>query len=88
MSNFVTRDDGPATERTVANDIVKRALIVAPLALAVAPLFRGFYGVATSLGLALVVGLRAQPPLLKRTSRSPSGSWEAPCCSSTSCASD
>jgi hypothetical protein len=40
----------------VANDIVKRALIVAPLALAVGGVFRGFDGVATvAYGLALVV---------------------------------
>jgi len=56
MSNFVTRDDGPATERMVANDIVKRALIVAPLALAVGGAINGLDGVATvAYGLALVV---------------------------------
>jgi hypothetical protein len=56
MSEFVTRDDGPATERAVANDIVKRALIVAPVALAVGGAFRGFDGVASvAYGLALVV---------------------------------
>jgi hypothetical protein len=56
MSDFVTRDDGPATERAVAHDIVKRALIVTPFALAVGGAFGGFDGVASvAYGLALVV---------------------------------
>jgi hypothetical protein len=53
---YVTRDDGPATERAVANDIVKRALIVTPILLALGGALRGFDGVATvAFGLALVV---------------------------------
>jgi len=56
MSDFLTRDDGPATERAVANDIVKRALMVAPVALAIGGAFRGFDGVASvAYGLGLVV---------------------------------
>ncbi len=46
----------PPTERAVANDIVKRALIVAPLLLALGFAVRGFDGAATvAYGLGLVV---------------------------------
>jgi hypothetical protein len=56
MSTFATRDDGPATERSVANDIVKRALIITPLALAIGGAFGGFDGAASvAYGLGLVV---------------------------------
>lgn len=57
MSVYVTRDDGPAYERFVANDMVKRALIVAPLLVAIGGAVHGVAGaasVAYGLGLVLV----------------------------------
>jgi len=56
MSMYVTRDEGPATERAVANDIVKRALMVAPFLLAIGAAVHGLGGAATvAYGLGLVV---------------------------------
>lgn len=56
MSMYVTRDLGPAVERAVAGDIAKRALVVAPILIALGAAVRGFDG-ATSVayGLGLVV---------------------------------
>lgn len=56
MSTFVSRDDGPAVERSVANDIAKRALIAAPVLIAVGGAIRGFDGAASvAYGLGLIV---------------------------------
>lgn len=54
---FVTRDDGPAPERDIANDLVKRGLMVLPALLLVFGLTHGVDGVLSSaygLGLVLV----------------------------------
>ena len=53
---FTTRDDGPATERIIARDLVRRGLIAAPVAIAVGALLGGAGGaasVAFALGLVL-----------------------------------
>jgi hypothetical protein len=48
MSAFVTRLEGPAPERDVARDIVKRGLIVAPVLIAVCTAIWGFAGGASA----------------------------------------
>ena len=56
MSMYVSRDLGPAVERTVAADIAKRALVVAPLLIGIGAAVRGFDGAASvAYGLGLVV---------------------------------
>ena len=56
MSMFIARDDGPATERSVANDMVKRGLIVAPVLIALGGALGGFAGAySVAYGLVLVV---------------------------------
>jgi hypothetical protein len=53
---FVTRDEGPAPERDIANDLVKRGLMVLPALLVVFGLTHGFHGVLSSAyGLGLVL---------------------------------
>lgn len=55
-SVVTTRDVGPATERIVARDLVRRGLIVAPIAIVLGGLFAGADGaasVAFALGLVL-----------------------------------
>jgi hypothetical protein len=54
---FVTRDDGPAPERDIANDLIKRGLLVLPALLVVFGVTHGLEGVVSSaygLGLVLV----------------------------------
>lgn len=56
-SLFATRDDGPAPERDIANDLVKRGLMVLPALLVVFGITHGVDGVLSSaygLGLVLV----------------------------------
>ena len=55
-TTFVTRLDGPAVEREIANDLVKRALPAAPVLLLVAGLIWGIDG-AVSSGYGLVIVL-------------------------------
>jgi hypothetical protein len=55
-SPFLTRDEGPAVERQVAFDLVRRALPVAPVILLVAGLGWGWSGVASG-GYALALVL-------------------------------
>jgi hypothetical protein len=55
-SPFLTRDEGPAVEREVAFDLVRRALPVAPLILLVAGLGWGWSGLASA-GYALALVL-------------------------------
>jgi hypothetical protein len=55
-SPSVTRDDGPAVERQVAADIVRRALLVAPVLLVGAAIGWGLDG-ALSAGYAMVLVL-------------------------------
>ena len=55
-TTFVTRLDGPAVEREIANDLVKRALPAAPVLLLVAGLIWGVDG-ALSSGYGLVIVL-------------------------------
>jgi hypothetical protein len=55
-ATFVTRDTGPATERIIARDLVRRGLVVAPVAVAVGAVLAGTDGaasVAFALGLVL-----------------------------------
>lgn len=54
---FATRDEGPAPERDIANDLVKRGLMVLPALLLVFGVSHGLDGVLSSaygLGLVLV----------------------------------
>jgi hypothetical protein len=54
---FVTRVDGPAVERDIANDLIKRGLMVLPVLLLVFGITHGIHGVLSSafgLGLVLV----------------------------------
>ena len=54
---FVTRDEGPAPERDIANDLIKRGLLVLPALLLVFGITHGVDGVLSSaygLGLVLV----------------------------------
>lgn len=56
-STFVLRDEGPAPERDIATDLVKRGLMVMPVLLVVFGLTHGLDGVFSSaygLGLVLV----------------------------------
>jgi len=56
MSMIVTKVEGPAVERQVAFDMVKRAVPVAPVLLLVAGLIWGLNGVASSaFGMGLVL---------------------------------
>ena len=55
-ATLTTRDTGPATERVVAKDLVRRGLLAAPVAIAVGALVAGAGGaasVAFALGLVL-----------------------------------
>lgn len=55
-TSFTTRDLGPATERIVARDLVRRGLLVLPAAIALGAVFAGASGaasVAFALGLVL-----------------------------------
>ena len=54
MSMIVTKVEGPATERQIAFDMIKRAIPVAPALLLVAGLIWGMNGVASS---AFAIGL-------------------------------
>jgi hypothetical protein len=55
-SPFLTRDEGPAVERQVAFDLVRRALPVAPVVLLIAGLGWGWSGLASAAyALALVL---------------------------------
>ena len=44
---FTTRDTGPATERIIARDLVRRGLVAAPVAIAVGALVAGAGGAAS-----------------------------------------
>ena len=53
---FVTRDEGPSPERDIANDLIKRGLLVLPVLLVVFGLTHGVDGVLSSAyGLGLVL---------------------------------
>ncbi|MDQ3108192.1 MAG: ATP synthase subunit I [Actinomycetota bacterium] len=53
---FVTRDDGPPVERDIANDLIKRGLMVMPALLVIFGITHGVDGVLSSAyGLALVL---------------------------------
>jgi len=57
LSTFAVRDEGPAPERDIANDLVKRGLMVLPALLLVFGITHGIDGVLSSaygLGLVLV----------------------------------
>lgn len=56
MTAVLTRDDGPATERIVARDLVRRGTLVAPLAVLAGALAAGTAGAASvAFGLGLVL---------------------------------
>lgn len=55
-ATITTRDDGPATERIIARDLVRRGLLAAPVGIAAGALLAGVDGaasVAFALGLVL-----------------------------------
>lgn len=55
VQTFSARDDGPATERIVARDLVRRAVLVFPAAAVVGALLGGWGGVASvAFGLGLL----------------------------------
>jgi hypothetical protein len=55
MTSFVTRVEGPAPERDIARDMVKKAAIVAPVLIAICWAIWGGPGAASSLyGIAIV----------------------------------
>jgi hypothetical protein len=55
MTSYVTRIEGPAPERDIARDIVKKGLVVAPILVAVCWAIWGFDGALSGLyGLAIV----------------------------------
>ena len=55
-SLLTSRDDGPATEQSIANDLVKRGLMVLPALLVVFGITHGLHGALSSAyGLALVL---------------------------------
>jgi hypothetical protein len=53
---FATRVEGPATERAIANDLVKRGLFVLPVLLVAFGITHGLHGaVSSAYGLAIVL---------------------------------